>query len=54
MHLVRFGTAGDIGILHFEFDNFKESKEYQEIQIANGKKSEEESRLKYKRDQFTT
>ena len=51
MHLVRLGTAGNIGMLIFEFDDFNESKEHRDIQIARGKMSEEELTLKCKRDQ---
>ena len=52
MHLVRFGTSSDIAEMLRVFGEFRESSEYKQIVDANAKNSQEERRLKVKRDQL--
>ena len=52
MHLVRFGTVNDIAEMVRVFGKFRKSPEYQQIVVANTEKTEEERRLKVRRDQL--
>ena len=51
-HLVRFGTSSDIAEMLRVFGQFQKSGEYKQIVEANAEKSQEERRLKMKRDQL--
>ena len=52
MHLVRFGTVNDIAEMVRVFGKFRKSPEYRQIVVANEEKTEEELRLKVRRDQL--
>ena len=52
MHPVRFGTSSDTAEKLRVFGTFQDSREYKDIADANAKKSQENRRLKLKRDRF--